>query len=212
MDIEQFEELPLMGILRGIDAPDVEPILETVIKAGLRVIEIAMNTPGAPGMIEKAKSIAEGRIHIGAGTVLSTGDLDAALNAGAGFIVMPACVGEVMLSCREKGVPVFPGALTPHEVFNAWDSGAAMVKVFPSGVFGPGYIKELKGPFDGIKLMAVGGVRLQNIAEFFSSGASAVAFGASVFRKQWIEQKDFASIGALIRDYIREYNRGLDSR
>ncbi|MCK4852208.1 MAG: 2-dehydro-3-deoxyphosphogluconate aldolase, partial [Candidatus Omnitrophica bacterium] len=95
MDIEQFEELPLMGILRGIDAPDVEPILETVIKAGLRVIEIAMNTPGAPGMIEKAKSIAEGRIHIGAGTVLSTGDLDAALNAGAGFIVMPACVGEV---------------------------------------------------------------------------------------------------------------------
>jgi len=212
MDIDQFKKMPLMGILRGIDASDIAPVLEAVISAGLKTIEITMNTPGAAGIIEKAKTIAKDRIQIGAGTVLSMDDLDAALSAGAGFIVMPACVKEVVNSCREKGVPVFPGALTPQEVFDAWNCGAAMVKVFPSSLFGPRYIKELKGPFDGIKLMAVGGVSLDNIAQFFFAGADAVAFGASVFKKEWLEKKDFASIGEVVGDYVREVEQAISAR
>ncbi len=77
-----------------------------------------------------------------------------------------------------------------------------MVKVFPSSVFGPGYIKALKGPFEKIKLMAVGGVNLDNIAEYFSCSVDAVAFGASVFKKEWLEKKDFASIGKLVSEYV----------
>jgi 2-dehydro-3-deoxyphosphogluconate aldolase/(4S)-4-hydroxy-2-oxoglutarate aldolase len=84
-----------------------------------------------------------------------------------------------------------------------------MVKLFPSGMLGPKYIKELKGPFDKIKIMAVGGVRPENMNEYFSSGADAVAFGSSVFRKEWMEAKDFASIEKLIGEYAGEVKRAM---
>ncbi|MGD2278469.1 MAG: bifunctional 4-hydroxy-2-oxoglutarate aldolase/2-dehydro-3-deoxy-phosphogluconate aldolase [Candidatus Omnitrophota bacterium] len=200
--MDNFKKLPLMGIMRGIGAEDVKPLVETVIEAGLETIEVAMNTPGAPGMISKALEVSGGRISVGAGTVISKKGLDQALGAGATFIVMPTFIKEIVSSCVKKDVPVFPGALTPKEVLDAWERGATMVKVFPSGVFGPGYIKALKGPFNGIKLMAVGGVNLGNIAEYFSSGVDAVAFGASVFRKEWLQKKDFDAIGKLVRQYV----------
>ena len=202
MDIGNFSELPLMGIVRGVDGADIEPLLEAVIGAGLKTIEITMNTPGAAGIIKKARSFAGDQIDIGAGTVLSTGDLDEALEAGASFIVMPALVEEVVTACVDKKIPVFPGAFTPSEVLDCWRAGASMVKVFPSGMFGPRYIKELKGPYDSVKLMAVGGVRLENVDEYFSSGADAVAFGGSVFRKEWLDKKDFASIAGLVKEYV----------
>jgi 2-dehydro-3-deoxyphosphogluconate aldolase/(4S)-4-hydroxy-2-oxoglutarate aldolase len=202
MDTNSFEKLPLMGILRGVDAGDIEPLVEAVTRAGLETIEVTMNTPGGAEIISKANKTSGGRISIGAGTVLSMNDLDAALKAGAGFIVMPVYIEEIVASCVEKGIPVFPGALTPQEVMNAWKAGATMVKVFPSDAFGPGYLKALKGPFDKIKLMAVGGVRLEKIAEYFFSGADAVAFGASVFKKEWLAKKDFSSITNLVKEYV----------
>ncbi|MFH1664994.1 MAG: bifunctional 4-hydroxy-2-oxoglutarate aldolase/2-dehydro-3-deoxy-phosphogluconate aldolase [Candidatus Omnitrophota bacterium] len=202
MDAGGFRELPLMGILRGIDISDVEPLVEAVIGAGLKAMEITMNTPAADRLIAKAVSVSRGRIAIGAGTVLSAGELDKALVSGASFIVLPACVEDVVKRCVDKNIPVFPGALTPQEVLNAWEMGAAMVKVFPSGLFGPAYIKELKGPFDKIRLMAVGGVRLDNVSEYFSSGADAVAFGASVFKKEWLAKKDYASISRLVGEFV----------
>jgi 2-dehydro-3-deoxyphosphogluconate aldolase/(4S)-4-hydroxy-2-oxoglutarate aldolase len=202
MDVGQFSELPLMGIVRGVDPGDIEPLLEAVIGAGLKTIEITMNTPGAAGIISKAKSVAGDRIDIGAGTVLSKKDLNEALDAGASFVVMPAFIEEIVTTCVDKKVPVFPGAFTPREVLDSWNAGASMVKVFPSSMFGPRYIKELKGPYDGIKLMAVGGVRLENVDEYFSCGADAVAFGGSVFRKEWLGAKDFASIEKLVGQYV----------
>ncbi len=203
MDIHSFKTFPLMGIVRGMDPADTEPLLETVVEAGLKTIEVAMNTSGAAGIISKMCSISNGRIAVGAGTVLSRDDLEAAADAGASFIVLPAFVKEVVHHCVKKAIPVFPGAFTPQEVLDAWKGGATMVKVFPSGMFGPGYMKELKGPFDGIELMAVGGVRLENIEEYFSCGADAVAFGASVFKKEWLAKKDFASIGKLTGEYVQ---------
>ncbi|MFH1552233.1 MAG: bifunctional 4-hydroxy-2-oxoglutarate aldolase/2-dehydro-3-deoxy-phosphogluconate aldolase [Candidatus Omnitrophota bacterium] len=203
MNIDRFKELPLMGIVRGLDIDDTEPLVEEIIASGLETIEITMNTSAAAGIISKAVAVSNGRIAVGAGTVLSGADLERAVDAGASFIVSPACVEEVIRPCREKAIPVFPGALTPQEVLEAWKKGATMVKVFPAGIFGPKYIKELKGPFNDIKLMAVGGVRLENIAEYFSAGADAVAFGASVFKKEWLEKKDFTSIGKLVGEYVQ---------
>ncbi|MGB2961646.1 MAG: bifunctional 4-hydroxy-2-oxoglutarate aldolase/2-dehydro-3-deoxy-phosphogluconate aldolase [Candidatus Omnitrophota bacterium] len=202
MNIESFKELPLMGILRGIEIADAGPLIETAVKAGLRAIEVTMNTHGAADIISGMCRMSKGRIMVGAGTVISESGLDAALAAGASFIVMPVCDRDIVGSCVKKRIPVFPGALTPQEVLDAWQLGATMVKVFPSGVFGPGYIKALKGPFDGVKLMAVGGVNLENIGEYFSSGADAVAFGASVFKDEWLKVKDFESIRKLIEKYV----------
>ncbi|MBD3426505.1 MAG: bifunctional 4-hydroxy-2-oxoglutarate aldolase/2-dehydro-3-deoxy-phosphogluconate aldolase [Candidatus Omnitrophica bacterium] len=202
MDMERFERLPLMGIVRGVSLQDMGKLAETAVEAGLRTMEITMNTPGAKELISLSREIAGDRMQIGAGTVLSSEDLDGALRSGASFIVMPSYIEEVVEACNDRGVAVFPGAFTPGEVLTSWRAGASMVKVFPSGMFGPRYIRELKGPYDRIKLMAVGGVRVDNIAEYFSSGADAVAFGSSVFRRDWLQRKDFGSIGALIAQYV----------
>ena len=212
MKLNEFEKLPLMGILRGVDAGCIEPLVETVICAGLKTLEVTMNTEGAANIIEKAKTVADGRIYVGAGTVLSAADLEKALGAGADFIVMPVCVDEVMRISVDKGIPVFPGAFTPNEVFNAWNAGAAMVKVFPSGSLGPRYIKDLKGPLDKVKLMAVGGVRPENIDSFFEAGVDAVAFGSSVFKEEWLRVCDFDAIGKLVAEYVKIVKKKIESK
>ena len=201
-----------MGIVRGVSIKAIEPLMEAVIEAGLEAIEITMNTSDAPDLIERAVKASSGRIPVGAGTVLSLEDMSAAAGAGASFIVMPSFIEEVVTSCAEKSIPVFPGALTPTEVLRAWDAGASMVKVFPSSAFGPSYFKALKGPFNNIELMAVGGVNLENIEEYFLSGASAVAFGASVFKPEWLESGDFDSIGSLVKEYVDTVKTAMKSR
>ena len=202
MNIAKFKKLPILGIVRGIEADAVEPLVEIVISSGLETIEIAMNTKGAEGLIRKAAKAARGRLAIGAGTVTDTKLLGSALDAGATFIVMPVLIEGVVKRCVKDKIPVFPGALTPKEIFEAWNAGATMVKVFPSQFFGTGYFREIKGPFDKIELLACGGVTPENMKEYFSSGASAVAFGASVFRKEWLASGDFESVGKRIREYV----------
>lgn len=206
MDVEKFKKLPILGILRGIDVESVEPLVEASVLAGLKTIEITMNTRGAATLIEKAVALAGKRLMIGAGTVLSVKSLEIAVDAGAEFIVTPVLVEDVMKHCVKNKIPVFPGALTPQEIYNAWNAGATMVKVFPSGSFGPKYLKEIKGPFNDIELLACGGVTPENIREYFSSGASAIAFGENVFRKEWLADKDFKSIEGAIKRYVTGFN------
>jgi 2-dehydro-3-deoxyphosphogluconate aldolase/(4S)-4-hydroxy-2-oxoglutarate aldolase len=115
---------------------------------------------------------------------------------------MPALIREVVDHCTKNKIPVFPGAFTPQEVYDAWNAGATMVKVFPAAMFGPAYIKELKAPFDKIELLACGGITPDNIKTYFINGSSAVAFGASVFRKEWLEKHDFENIRLSIKKLI----------
>jgi len=204
MDLSIFKKSPVLGILRGVEPDVIEPLAETVIAAGLEAIEITMNTRGAAGLIDKMVRSAKGRITVGAGTVLDKNSLEEALDAGAKFIVSPVLAEDVVKHCVKNRIPVFPGALTPQEIYNAWNAGATMVKIFPSSFFGPGYFKEIRGPFDNIKLLACGGVTPENMKDYFANGASAVAFGASVFKKEWLARKDFASIGAEVKRYINQ--------
>ncbi len=202
MQLERFRRLPLLGIVRGIDAHDVEPLAEAVIEAGLEAIEIAMNTAGAPALIRRMVAAGGGRLMVGAGTVLTVEALAAARNAGASFIVLPALVPEVVERCVADGVPVFPGALTPREIYEAWSAGATMVKVFPASCFGPEYFHEIKGPFENIELLACGGVNAKNMAAYFECGASAVAFGASVFRRKWLVAQEYGRIRDVVRELV----------
>lgn len=206
MDVAKFRKLPILGILRGIEAGALEPLIETIEAAGLKTIEITMNTAGAAGLIRKACALCKKRLTIGAGTVLDMKSLKTALDAGATFIVMPVLIPDVMAYCAKHKIPAFPGALTPQEIYAAWQSGATMVKVFPSGCFGPGYFREIKGPFNDIELLACGGVTPQNMQSYFSSGASAVSFGASVFKKEWLAAKDFAAIASAIKEFLLAYS------
>lgn len=194
-----------MGILRGVEKSAIDALVESVVSSGLKTVEITMNTKNAPDLIKRMVKKAKKRLMIGAGTVLTMTDLRKALDAGATFIVLPTLVDDVVKHCVKNKIPVFPGAFTPQEIYNAWRAGATMVKVFPAKFFGPSYIKEIKGPFRDIKLLACGGVTPDNIKEFFSSGASAVAFGASIFKKGWLERKEFSKIGECIETLIEGY-------
>jgi 2-dehydro-3-deoxyphosphogluconate aldolase / (4S)-4-hydroxy-2-oxoglutarate aldolase len=205
MQLEMFTRLPVMGIVRGIKEDEIEPLVATVIEAGLPAIEITMNTEGAAHLIEKMVECAAGRIMIGAGTVLTMQELEQASAAGAGFIVSPTFIPDVVAYCVRHEIPIFPGALTPQEIFTAWQAGARMVKVFPAKFFGPEYFKEIKGPFRDIPLLACGGVSSATIQQYFRCGASAVAFGGSIFRREWLEKREFSRVGQAIKELIAAY-------
>lgn len=209
MDLDRFRKTPILGILRGVESAAIEPLAEAAAAAGLYAVEITMNTADAPALIRRMIAAARGRLAVGAGTVLTRDDLRAARDAGATFAVLPTLVPVVVAECVRDAMPVFPGALTPTEVYAAWSAGATMVKVFPAGCFGPAYFRELKGPFRDVELLACGGVTAQNLAAYFSCGASAVAFGAHVFRPEWLAARDFARIGSEIAGFVTAFAEGV---
>jgi len=202
MDLEQFRALPLLGILRGITAEMVAPIASIATATGLAAIEVTMNTHDACSLIKQFAEAPGNLFSVGAGTVLSMKQLEEALSAGASFIVCPNTNTEIIRFCADNAIPVFPGALTPTEIFEAWDAGATMVKLFPSSSFGPRYIKDVKGPFDSIELLACGGVSPENIGEYFRNGASAIAFGSSIFDIQELASHNYPKIEQSLRALI----------
>lgn len=194
-----------MGILRGLEARWLAPVVEAVGEGGLTNLEITMNTSGATDQIKAAVALVGTRMNIGAGTVTSLGLLEQALEAGATFIVTPIVREDVILRCVELGVPVFPGAFTPTEIARAWDLGAALVKVFPAEVLGPAYIRSVKAPLSEVRLMPTGGIDLETLAEYQRAGASAFGVGTPLFRASriaegdwpWLRQRAAAFVEAL---------------
>ena len=203
MDLKRFRKRPLLGILRGITPAELDPLFEAIVSSGLQAVEITMNTEGAAALIKNAVKRHGKRLMIGAGTVLTLKDLKNALRAGATFIVSPVVIPPVIEYCAKNKIPIFPGALIPQDIYEAWQSGATMVKVFPAGCFGPDYFKEIKGPFPQIELLACGGVSPENMKDYFKNCASAVAVGSSVFRKEWLATKKFHLIRKRIQTYLR---------
>ena len=189
----------LLGIIRGATTDNIIPVIEAAIAGGIKELEITLNSPGALEQI----ALAAKRFPVGAGTVLNLNEAKAAIAAGAKFIVSPITDPDTIAFCRKKGIPIYPGALTPNEVYCAWELGATMVKVFPiKAVGGPDYIKELKGPFNEIKLLACGGVTPQNIKQYFTAGAAAVAVGSSVFNKELMASGQYAVIEQKIKELV----------
>lgn len=201
-NLARFEEEPVMGIIRGITEESLSGVMEAAIAGGLRFIEITLNTANAPRLIEWVNRDYSGTLCIGAGTVLSVEDAESAEASGARFLVSPTVKPEVAAYCRKKNLAYFPGAFTPTEIEMAWNNGAAMVKVFPASQLGPGYFKEVKGPFQDIKLMAVGGVNRENIPQYLSAGASALALGGSIFSPERMRNHQYSRIRSDIEGFL----------
>ena len=191
MNIQSFESLPIIGILRGFTEDQVEHILEIYFEAGFTTIEITMNTPQVEKMIRHAFAKYQDKLNIGAGTVCTLSELDRALDAGAQFIVTPILNEAVIEKAVEKGIPIFPGAYTPTEVYKAWQLGATAVKIFPAETGGLQHVKALLGPLDQIKLIPTGGVDIENIAAFFGAGIYGVGMASKLFPKAMVELGDW---------------------
>lgn len=190
---EVFKKAPIVGIIRGLPEEIIFQIAEAYRQAELYALEITMNTTGATDRIAQLNK-AYPDLCIGAGTVCTLSDLSEAVRAGAQFIVTPILDREVIAESVELGIPIFPGAYTPTEIFKAWFWGATAVKVFPATQLGAGYIKDILAPLDGIRLLPTGGVSAENIGEFFRAGAAGVGMGSSLFDKTLIRNGDFAGL------------------
>ena len=207
MNERSFKALPLLCILRGVTAPQLDPVLSCIHRAGIVAVEITMNTQGAPELIAQASQRFGTVLWVGAGTVLSAPDARVAVAHGARFIVAPNTNREVAEYCQHQSLPYFPGALTPNEIAYAGQCGATMVKVFPASLFGPPYIKEVRGPLNHIPLMAVGGVTPENVGAYFEAGVSAVAIGGSTFKREWMESGAWEQISTALSQYVDAYHQ-----
>jgi 2-dehydro-3-deoxyphosphogluconate aldolase/(4S)-4-hydroxy-2-oxoglutarate aldolase len=214
--LQHVERSRAIAIVRGIEAKHMIGIAEALLAGGIPVMEVTLNTDGAPGMIQLLQERMGDRMFIGAGTVLNVDDARMALDAGASFLVTPNTDEDVIEFAAERGVPIYPGALTPTEIVRAWNAGATAVKLFPVASLGVGYLKELQGPLSHIPMMAVGGVRASNVAELLRIGCYGVGVGGSLFAGEGIERGDYrsvtenaAAITGPIQAYLRETGAAL---
>jgi 2-dehydro-3-deoxyphosphogluconate aldolase/(4S)-4-hydroxy-2-oxoglutarate aldolase len=191
---DKFNGMPVVAIARNIKTEDLSEVLPVFLQSGLTTIEITMNTAGAREMISRFSDLYAGRLNIGAGTVCTIEDLEGALSSGAQFIVTPVTDTQIIAACVANKIPVFPGAFTPTEIFNAWKAGADMVKVFPAATLGPSYIKEVKAPLDQIKLMPTGGINAENCISFLRAGADALGMGGQLMNNELIKQKNWSGL------------------
>lgn len=197
-----MNNIPVIGILRGIEPSFFKDVMSASFASGLNAIEITINTLNAEKMLSSTRPLVPEGKWLGMGTVRNILEAQKARDAGAMFMVTPNLDREVIEFANKENIPVIAGALTPTEVYNAWDMGADMIKVFPCGAMGGArYIRDLLGPFDKMPLVAVGGVSLENVAEYFQKGARAVGVSSSLFGKKILKEKDIRNIKSNVKKF-----------
>ncbi|MDT5361832.1 MAG: 2-dehydro-3-deoxyphosphogluconate aldolase / (4S)-4-hydroxy-2-oxoglutarate aldolase [Mycobacterium sp.] len=167
----------LIVVVRAPNATYYDQVLDVLVEAGIRSVELTLTTPGTldrlPELLARFGDVAD----IGVGTVTDSAQLAAAVRAGAHYLVTPISDLDLVEAAIRAGVPIVPGGLTPTELFGAWRAGAAAVKIFPANQVGPGYLQDLRGPFPGIAAIPSGGVDLPGAAAWLKAGAAAVSVG-----------------------------------
>lgn len=180
-------------------------------EAGLTNLEVTMNSGEAATTITRLVQEFGGRLNIGAGTVCTPEDLDAALAAGAQFIVTPILEETVINACVQRQVPVFPGAYSPTEIYRAWHLGATMVKVFPATRLGAEYIREVLAPMDYLQLLPTGGITVDNFTDFLSAGAAGLGMGSQLFPRQLVEEGAWEALSVLFKQLVAAYEAYRDT-
>jgi 2-dehydro-3-deoxyphosphogluconate aldolase/(4S)-4-hydroxy-2-oxoglutarate aldolase len=201
--VKSLKEIGVVAVIRADSPSDLIDVGRALHAGGVIHIEITLTVPDALGVIEKAVStLKDLGVCIGAGTVLDGETARLAILAGAGYIVSPVFRPDVVAVCKRYSIAVMPGAMTPAEVLNAWEAGADVVKVFPAGVGGPQFFKDLKGPFPQIEIMPTGAVNLQTAAQFIKAGACAIGVGGELVGRQLIAARDYTTITQNAREFV----------
>lgn len=170
----------VVAILRGRSAEHLDAVLDVLVDAGIRSLEITMTTPDALLAVRRAVIRFGASTTIGAGTVRTVADVSAAVDAGAAFLVSPHTDPLLAARARELGVAYLPGAFTPTEIVAAMTAGATAVKLFPARLGGPRYLRDIREPLPDVPIVPTGGVSAENAAEWFAAGAVAVGAGGSL--------------------------------
>jgi len=177
---EEIAPERLVAIVRTGDPEAAVPLAEAIVKGGISSIEVALTTPGALEAISVLVSRLENRAVVGAGTVRNALDAESAIAAGARFLVSPDFNEQVLDKARSSRIPYIPGALTPSEVGEILEAGVELIKIFPAVRLGPGYLRDLLGPFPQLRALPTGGIDFSNAADFMQAGAFALGIGSAL--------------------------------
>ena len=201
--IERLLNPGVIAVVRAKRTDQAVPLAEALIAGGVIAVEITMTTPNAIAAIKEASSKLGERALIGVGTVLDEQTCQAAIDAGAQFVVSPICRRELIPIARRAGKPIMLGSYTPTEAQLAHEAGADFIKIFPADSLGPNYVKALRAPLPHLKLVPTGGVDLKTIGEFFKAGCAAVGVGSSLVSKAILDTDDWGMLIKMAAEFTR---------
>lgn len=179
---QQMKETGVIAVMRNMTPDTILPVAKALKNGGVNILEITVETPKVLTLIEMVKDEFNHDVLVGAGTVLDAETARAALMAGASFIFSPTVRKETIEITKRYGAVSVAGAFTPTEIVTAYESGADMIKVFPSSVLGPKFFRDVRGPLPHIPLMPTGGVDVNNVADYIQAGAVAVGAGSTLVK------------------------------
>jgi 2-dehydro-3-deoxyphosphogalactonate aldolase len=185
--VEDFQtyvsELPLVAIIRGVSPDDARATAEAIFEAGIRIIEVPLNSPQPFDSIKIIAGALGDRALIGAGTVLNTDDVKRVQHVGGRLIVAPNTDTDVIRATVDAGLVSSPGYFTPSEAFTAIEAGAHALKLFPAEAASPAVVKAQKAVLPkGIPLIVVGGVNVDNIGGWLDCGADGFGLGSGLYK------------------------------
>jgi len=201
--LEKVKQLGLLAVIRGPSAELTVKMVEALVAGGVLGIEVTYSTPNAEDVVRTLAKKYGDNIVLGMGTLTKPEQAPSAKAAGANFLVSPICEPSPVKAMVGSGLLCMAGALTPTEVFQAYNLGVDVVKVFPGSLGGPAYIKALKGPFPYIPMMPTGGVSAGNVAEWFAAGVVAVGAGSELCPPQLAKEGKFDEISKRAAEFIQ---------
>lgn len=207
--LEYIFSRKIVAIVRGLKPKYIIGLGHALEEGGIGLMEVTYNQQAPETWKATADAIAAvekefgDRVLAGAGTVITLEQIQMTYDAGGHYLVTPATQPEIIRAGKAMGLGVFPGAMTPTEVLQAYNAGADAVKVFPASCLGPAYIKAIRAPLSHVPLMAVGGVNEKNAADFMKAGCVGLGVGGNLVNKDWIENGEWTKITALAKEFMK---------
>lgn len=196
-----------IAVIRSSQMELAYEMAKAVAVGGMKLIEITWNSDRAGDLIKQLRTELPD-CTIGTGTLLNMDDLENAIASGVEFIFTPHVNADIIRTANLQNIPVIPGALTPTEIVNAWNSGANCVKVFPvQSLGGVNYIKSLQAPLSNIPMIPTGGITLANAHQFIKAGAIAVGLSTELFPQDLIKARKWDAISQLAKDLNQQINQ-----
>jgi len=191
--IEDLKRHQLMVAIRTATPEDAYQAAHACVEGGIRFVEITFSVPGAADVIRRLSK--DGRVVVGAGTVLSVDDAKTALAAGASYIVSPHLDEAVVKFTKKEGMISIPGASTPTEIYRAHKAGGDIIKLFPFVELGGlAFLKAVRGPLPFVRYMLCGGANLDNVSAYLAADAAGILIGTAIIRREHVAAKDWKGI------------------
>ncbi|GAA4425254.1 bifunctional 4-hydroxy-2-oxoglutarate aldolase/2-dehydro-3-deoxy-phosphogluconate aldolase [Bremerella cremea] len=205
--VQKICDVGVVAVIRADNGAILADVTQALVEGGVTAIEVTFTVPKAHKVLEYVADRFGDQIQLGAGTVLDPETARIAILAGAEFIVSPIVDPRTIEMSHRYDKAMMPGALTPTEVVQAWQAGADVVKIFPSDLTGPDYLKALKGPLPQVRMMPTGGVNLDTAESFLKAGACSLGIGGSLVEKSAVSSGNMDRIRDLASQYVEIVQR-----